>query len=189
MLTEPSPRRRFGSMRWVIAGVLAFTGSLFPADSTAAEPTLEYGVKATFLLNFTKFIEWPPTAFANPDSPLGICILGKDPFGRVLDDIVHGEAVNGHKLIVRRTGEPPPRQACQILFVDPGLSDQARIIESLGSGVLTVGEGDRFIREGGMIAFVVNNRRVRFEINQAAAEKGALKLSSKLLSVARAVVR
>src|SRR5437660_427799 len=78
----------------------------------------EYRVKAAFVLHFTRFVEWPATAFADADSPLEICILGKDPFGRLIDDVVQGESVNGRHLVVRRITEPPPAQRCQVLFMD-----------------------------------------------------------------------
>ncbi len=68
---------------------------------------MEYQVKAAFLLNFTKFIDWPAASFANPDSPITICILGKDPFGPVLDEIVQGETVNSRKVAVQRISQPP----------------------------------------------------------------------------------
>jgi hypothetical protein len=153
----------------------------------AAEPTLEYQVKAAFLLNFTKFVEWSPDAFANAQAPLEICILGRDPFGHVLDDVVQGEVANGRRIQIRRITVPPPAQTCQVLFVDSALKDIRRILGALAPTVLTVSEGEPFIAGGGMIAFVVDNRRVRFDINQTAADNGALKLSSKLLSVARSV--
>jgi hypothetical protein len=152
-----------------------------------ANAPLEYQVKAAFLLNFTKFIEWPPAAFRQPDSPVSICVLGGDPFGSALDQIVSGEVVNGRKVVTQRIKNVPPPQTCQALFVSRLEKDAGKILPGLGSGVLTVGEGENFIRDGGMIAFVIENRRVRFEINQAVAENSGLKLSSKLLSVAKVV--
>lgn len=160
---------------------------LTTADHAAAQPNLEYEVKAAFLLNFTKFIEWPPNAFAAADSPFSICILGKDPFGRALDDTVKGEAVNGRKLLVRRLTAAPAPQSCQIAFIDTTEKALAKDVTAIGPGVLTVSDGDRFIDDGGMIAFVLDNRRVRFDINQSAAQAAGLKLSSRLLSVARSV--
>jgi hypothetical protein len=120
---------------------------------------------------------------------MDICILGKDPFGRILDDLVQGESANGRKLVVRRIAEPPAPQTCQVLFVDPDSKDVKRVLAGVGRGVLTVSEGGRFLHDGGMIALVLDNRRVRFDINQAAAESKGLKLSSKLLSVARSVTQ
>ncbi len=153
----------------------------------AAQASLEYDVKAAFLLNFAKFVDWPPSAFAAPDSPIAICILGKDPFGRGLDDLIQGELVNGRRLTIRRIDRAPSPQACQIIFTQVTGKESSEILTGLGPGVLTVGEGDAFLRGGGIIAFLIENRRVRFAIDQKAAEAADLKLSSKLLAVARLV--
>jgi hypothetical protein len=151
-----------------------------------AQTPLEYQVKAAFLLNFAKFVDWPTSAFENADSPIAICILGKDPFGRAIDDLVQGEAVNGRKLMVRRINQAPAAHTCQIVFTQSG-KEAAGILSGLGPGVLTVGDGESFIHEGGIIAFLIENRHVRFDIDQKAAEVADLKLSSKLLAVARSV--
>jgi len=162
--------------------------ALIPQSRTlAADETLEYQVKAAFLLNFTKFIDWPAAAFAQPDSPISICILGGDPFGSALDQITAGEVVNGRNIAAERIKQAPAPRSCQVLFVAKSEKGSAKLVSGLGPGVLTVGEGESFLREGGMIAFVLDNRRVRFEINQTAAGNAGLKLSSKLLNVAKAV--
>ena len=160
-----------------------------PSSVEAADGLLEYQVKAVFLLNFTKFIEWPPAAFELPDSPIAICILGEDPFGSVIDQVVGGEEVNGRKVVVHRMKRPPEPKACQVLFWGKAERDASKTIGGLGAGVLTVGEGDSFIRDGGIISLVIENRRVQFDVNQKAAESSGLKLSSKLLSAARAVAK
>jgi hypothetical protein len=144
-------------------------------------------VKAAFLLKFGKFVEWPPAVFANSESPIAICILGKDPFGRTIDDLVQGEVVTGRKLIVRRITQAPAAQTCQIVFTQQTGKDTAELLTSLGPGVLTVGEGEDFVRQGGIIGFLLDSRHVRFDIGLKAAELADLKLSSKLLAVARAV--
>src|SRR5215469_5649927 len=133
-------------------GILAFLIlALFPMRSArAVSPVSEYQVEAAFLLNFTKFIQWPETAFADADSPFAICILGDDPFGKILDEVVGGESVNGRKLVVRRIKEPPVGKSCQILFVAASESGRS-VLRGLGNFVLTVGEGEKFIPEGGMI--------------------------------------
>ena len=148
---------------------------------------LEYQVKAAFLLNFTKFVQWPATAFAAADSPIAICVWGNDPFGKVLDQIVAEEVVDGRKVVVRRIKGTPAPHTCQALFVNGTGKEALGSLSALGPGVLTIGEGEGFVRRGGMIAFVVENRRVRFGINESAAEAAGLKLSSKLLNVARSV--
>ena len=153
----------------------------------AADARPEYEIKAAFLLNFTKFVEWPPAAFADSNSLFAICILGRDPFGRTLDDIVEGEVVDGRKLTVRRISETPTRQTCQLVFFAESVRETRHVLSALGPGVLTVGDHENFIRDGGMIGFVIDNRRVRFDINESVAETAGLKLSSKLLNVARSV--
>ncbi len=147
---------------------------------------MEYGVKAAFLLNFTKFIEWPPTAFAQPGAPFTICVLGEDPFGRMLDNIVAGETANGRRLVVERLRRPPV-SGCQVLFVARSEKDPAKILQGAGPGVLTVGETESFLQDGGVIALLLENRRVRFDVNLRAAENSGVTISSKLLNVARSV--
>jgi hypothetical protein len=164
--------------------VTAFGPDLF---SAAADP-LEYRVKAAFLLNFTKFIEWPASAFGNADSSIDICVAGNDPFGSSLDEIVKDEVVNGRKVTVEYIREAPPPRSCQVLF-SGGAGKESKTPIEAEPGVLTVGEGESFIRNGGIIAFVIENNRVRFEINRTAAERAGLRLSSKLLSVAKSVER
>jgi hypothetical protein len=154
--------------------------------SAAADDPLEYRVKAAFLLNFTKFIEWPAAAFGNGESPMAICVVGYNPFGSSLDEIVKDEVVNGRKVAVQYIRQAPPPRSCQVLFSD-GAGKESKAISDAEPGVLTVGEGESFIRDGGMIAFVIDNNRVRFEISQTATERAGLKLSSKLLSVAKSV--
>jgi hypothetical protein len=159
--------------------------SQFSARAAASE-SLEYQVKAAFLLNFARFIEWPPESFKSSDAPLSICILGEDPFDGSLDQIAGGEVVNGRKVTIQRLGSAPLPASCRVLFIGAHNKD-LKIPPDLGPGVLTVGEGEDFIRAGGMIAFVLENRRVRFDINQTAATSAGFKISSKLLSVARNV--
>lgn len=174
------------------AGRLPCFAAILHLLSAAAAPqttdsALEYQVKAAFLLNFTKFIDWPPNAFASAESPITVCILGKDPFGRALDDILQGESVNLRRLAVLRINKAPEPRMCQVLFLESGQKDAPEVLSRLGPGVLTVGEGDRFLREGGMIALIVDGHRIRFDVNQAAAANAGLQLSARLLGVARSV--
>lgn len=157
------------------------------AGSQAAEqPSLEYQVKAAFLLNFTKFVEWPADGFADAVSPISICVTGDTPVELALQQIVAGESVRGRKLAALRAPAEPSK-SCQVLFVSKTEKDVSKLLAGLGRSVLTVGESEGFLADGGMINFVIEDRRVRFDINQKAAANSALKLSSKLFSVARQV--
>ena len=158
------------------------------ASAAPSQPSLEYQVKAAFLLNFAKFIEWAPSEAAPSDSPFAICVIGEDPFGLVIEQIIQGETVNGRKLAVQRitTESPETAKSCQIVYVGK-VQGIKELLSGIGPGVLTVGEGDAFIRDGGMIAFVLDHRRVRFIINLSAARNGQLTLSSRLLAVAKSV--
>jgi hypothetical protein len=186
-MEQVTRRRAFGRDNRCRSSCVAFALALTMQLSHAAGEPLEYQVKAAFLLNFTKFVEWPPVAFDGADSPIAICVLGSDPFGSSLDQIVAEEVVSGRKVVVRRIKRPPQAKLCQALFISMPEKEVLNILSSLGPGVLTIGEGESFVRDGGMIAFVVENHRVRFGINETAAETAGLKLSSKLLSVARSV--
>jgi hypothetical protein len=161
-----------------------------PALAAGDEP-LEYEVKAAFLLNFTKFVQWPATAFADEHSPLAICILGEDPFGSTLNEMVKGEAVNGHELVIQKMGQrirrAPDPKSCQVLYVARSEKEVPKLMAELGPGILTVGEGEKFLQDGGVIAFVIQDRKVRFDIDQTAAAKARLSMSSRLMNVARSV--
>jgi hypothetical protein len=168
--------------------IAAFVFAAPPSLSQEPAVPLEYQVKAAFLLNFTRFVEWPPEVFAAPDSPVTICIQGRDPFGSTLDQIVEGETVGERKVAVERVRRAPSA-GCHVLFIsDPDRSPSAARVGS-GHGVLTVGEGEQFVRQGGIVSFVVDNRRVRFEINYRASTKAGIKISSRLLAIARTVLK
>jgi hypothetical protein len=175
------------SRRLTAALAIGLVPLMLLAPGVRGQQPTEAEVQAAFLMNFTKFIEWPANAFADTNSPFTMCILGKDPFGRALDDLLAGETVGTRNVAVRRMAEAPQAHACQMVFFGGPRGETRAALGSLGAGVLTVGEGDTFLREGGIIAFVIDNRRVRFDINQALAEKNGLKLSSRLLTVARFV--
>jgi hypothetical protein len=151
----------------------------------------EYRVKAAFLFNFAKFVEWPPQAFTNSTDPIRICVLGKDPFGSVLEDAVRDKTAEGRTFLVRQVSGGQPAAGCQILFISS--SERKRLAAILGEikgdGVLTVGETDTFASDGGMINFKIESGRVCLQINVAAAEQSRLHISSKLLSLAQIVKR
>jgi len=183
-----SGRARRSATAILLQLACACVSATYPVRA-ADEQTLEYQVKAAFLLNFTKFVEWPPAAFADEHSPLAICILGEDPFGSTLDEMVKGEAVNGREIVIQRILRAAPRKMCQVLFVPKSEKDVPKILAGVGPGVLTVGETENFLQDGGILAFVIENRRVRFDIHQSAAANAMLTISSRLMTVARSVQR
>jgi hypothetical protein len=149
----------------------------------------EYQVKAAFLYNFVKFVEWPSEARQGVDDPITICVFGEDPFGSLLDDAITNKTVNGHKLAARRVKAGQNARDCQVVFISA--SEKSRvpsILESLkGASVLTVGDTPGFAELGGVINFTMEESRVRFEVNVDAAERAGLKISSKLLNLATIV--
>jgi hypothetical protein len=174
----------------VYAAVFGFVLSVNQLDVSAADqPLTEHQVKAAFLFNFAKFVTWPTDTFPDQNAPLVIGIAGDDPFGDAIDEITRGERVNGHPIVVKRLGADDQLGRCQILFVSSSERKRLRkILESLGNApVLTVGEPDDFALLGGVIRFTKNQYRVGFEINIDAAERSGLRISSKLLSLARIV--
>jgi hypothetical protein len=155
----------------------------------APQAPTEYQIKAAFLYNFVKFVEWPPETLPGNRAPIVVAVLGKDPFGSALDDVILGKVVDGHPIQILRTNSMQDLKACQIAFISP--SEVKRLPEILvglrGSSVLTVGEADHFAQLGGMIQFTLEGNKVRFAINVDAAERARLKVSSKLLSLATVV--
>jgi hypothetical protein len=159
-----------------------------PLPSGAAAPTPgEYEVKAAFLYNFARFVEWPTQAVAG--RPFVIAVYGDDPFGPLLDQTLSGQRVQDQPLELRRIRRVDDAAGVHILFVSASevdhLPDLFKALE--GASVLTVGETDGFAARGGMIGFVVQGKRVRFDVNRAHAARAGLRLSSQLLQVARAV--
>lgn len=173
---------------WVLAVALAacsvgvaartLTG---PSESQRAD---EYKVKAAFLFNFAKFVEWPPQAFSGQGAPLTVCVLGLDPFGSLLDDTLKGRAVAGRPIAVRRIPELEP--GCHVLFISGSerkrlalLTDRLR-----GTSVLTVSEEAGFTTVGGMIELFTAGESVQFNIEPAAVERSGLRASARLIELA-----
>lgn len=142
-------------------------------------------VEAAYLYQFGRYVEWPSDQ-QRANDPFLICVLGADPFGRALDEIIADKVISGRQVAAKRILGPTESQGCQILFVSP--SEDGRLPATLkaleGTGAVTVGRGAQFTRRGGMIAFTFEDRKVRFVVNLAAAEAAGVKLSSQLLRVA-----
>ncbi len=160
------------------------------SSTATAQSAPEYQVKAAFLFNFARFVEWPADAFSSADAPLQVCVLGQDPFGSDFEQVILDKAVNGHRLEVVHPSGVPQARACQILFVASSGKQQVReILQGLRTAsVLTVGDMAGFAKMGGVIDFVLDESRVRFEINLQAAERAHLKLSARLLTVAKLIM-
>jgi len=150
----------------------------------------EYDLKAAFLLNFGRFVEWPSSAFASSASPFVIGIAGEDPLGARIDEVVAGRTIGGRAVEVRRLRDVDESTRCQMVFVSKALP-ASRVAQLLGllkrSSVLTVGESPGFPHRGGVINFILEDGTVRFEVSQSNAERHHLKVSSKLLGLARLV--
>jgi len=173
---------------WLVVSisVLALIGSTTtaPADSPAFS---EYQVKAAFLYNFARFVEWPSNAFPDAQAPILLGVIGEDPFGGALEQVIKGKTVNGRELVLKRLTRQQDLKGFHMLFVS---SSEARhlsqIMESLkGKCVLTIGETEGFAQTGGVINFTLEENKVHFEINVDTAERAHLKISSKLLALAK----
>jgi uncharacterized protein DUF4154 len=166
---------------------LALTLLLFAADGSAAPD--EYRVKAVFLFNFSRFVEWPDSAFAAPDSPFVIGVFGHDPFGPELDEVTNGESVNGRPLQIRRVASVEQARDCQILFIPS--TEQVQLDAILAAldrrSTLTVSDLDGAATRGAMIRLVTDNNRIRLRVNVDSARAAGLTISSKLLRSAEIV--
>lgn len=182
-------RRTGRGLRLTIA---AICWSLLAISSLYAQqkPT-EYQVKAAYLYNFGRFVEWPAKVTPARNDPFTVCVFGQDPFGSTLDATLTGANIGGRNVVARRISSLPETANCQILFLSSAEDKQLnRIIETLDKQpVLTVSDIPQFSQRGGMIQFVLDENNVRFEVNLAAAQHAGLTLSSELLKVAKVVRR
>jgi hypothetical protein len=164
------------------------------AQNTAG--SAEYLIKAGFIYNFANLVQWPSSSFAQADSPIVIVILGEDHFGTTLDRALDGKKVNARSFVIKRAKSISelqrtlgPQKDCQILYVSssemPHLSDAIQMLK--GVPVLTIGETPGFARNGGIINLILEDNKVRFEVNVAAAKDADLNISSRLLALARII--
>jgi hypothetical protein len=171
----------------LVLGLLSVFGMSVAAQASA--PSREYQVKAVFLFNFAQFVDWPPAVFTEESTPLAICVLGSDPFGSYLDDIVRGEQVKSRRLTVQRFRSPEDIRGCQVLFVSR--SEGRNLAKTLASAreidALTVSDADDFAARGGMIQLTTESGKIRIKINVNAAKASSLVISSKLLRSAEIV--
>jgi hypothetical protein len=172
------------AFRWGLVMLALGAGALHAEDVSK-----EYQVKAAFLYNFTKFVEWPAHGFADDAAPIVIAVLGENPFGDELEKLVHDRKVNGRTLHILRTQSAAAARSAHVVFI--GHEDERQFEHELtalhAAGVLTVGESERFAAAGGIVRFTMLDDKVRFEINVAAAERGGLKISAQLQKLAVAI--
>jgi hypothetical protein len=173
----------------ILARLAALTVWLLSAVAGNAQMTGEYRLKALFIYNFAKFVEWPTSAFANPNEPIKLCIVGRDPFGADLDQAVIGKTISSRELLVKRIPKGAEPVGCQVLFLGAGEGRHARqmLAEFASAPVLTVGDSKNFPDGSLLISFCMEAGKVRFNINLDAAERAHLKISSKLLNLAKSV--
>src|SRR5437868_8530842 len=183
--------RRLTSLIVALGMTLNWT-STAGAQAGDASDSSEYLIKAGFIYNFAKFVEWPAAAFSQADSPIVIGVLGADPFGSVLDHIVEDKKIGARGFIVKRYKwgkDLKDLKDCKILFISA--SEKAHIDEILqsvkGLPILTVGETLGFAERGGVIRFTLEDNRVRFEVNVDAAHDADLNISSRLLTLAKII--
>ena len=165
------------------AAVLLCAETLMAANSPVAS---EAQVKAVFLVNFGKYVDWPAAAFPNTNAPITIGVMGTDRFGEELQQEVEGKTINGRSFVIKHLASDSELVGCQILFISHSAGDRLSAILEKASALplLTVGEDTQFARSGGMINFALKNGNVRLAINLAAAKKAGLTISSRLLAVA-----
>ena len=173
--------------RGLFVGSVLIVALATSASTAAAQERLtrEYRIKASFLYNVAKFIEWPERAFAGHDSELVVGILGDDPFGAAIDSY-EGRTVNGRTVVVRRFESHSDLGYCNVLFISSSEQDNLKeVLASLeGSSVLTVSEMDSFAEAGGIIHIVVRRNRIAFRVNVVTSDRAGLRLSSQLLRLA-----
>jgi len=162
------------------------------AEVLDSSDSSEYLIKAGFIYNFAKLVEWPTISFAQPDSPIVIGILGEDPFGATLDKIVADKKINGRGLAVKRlkwSRDLKDLKDCNILFVSTSEKEHIEsVIDAMkGLPILTIGDAPGFAKRGGVMNFVLEDNKVRFEVNVEAAKHADLTISSRLLTLAKIV--
>jgi uncharacterized protein DUF4154 len=176
--------RRFGvdrRHRLTTAAIWILAISKAPAMvMQAREVPLEYQVKAVYLFNFAKFVEWPAEA---QNGPLTICVAGQNPFDDVLNETLRGETVNNRPLVSRVIAAPD--SGCHIVFVPQGAASSPYLQAARSAPILTVGESHDFISHGGIVNFIIEAGKVRFQIDSKAADRADLRISSHLLRLAR----
>jgi hypothetical protein len=191
-MQSQSIKRRLRAALAILPILLA--GVALNAQDTSGSS--EYLIKAGFIYNFANLVQWPSSSFAQSDSPIVIVILGEDHFGSTLDHVLDGKKINSRPFVIKRARsiselqrELGPQKECHILYVSSSeMPHLAEAIQALkGVPALTIGETPGFARNGGIINLILEDNKVRFEVNVKAAKDADLNISSRLLALARIV--
>lgn len=174
-----------GRGRASVGVLIALLWSVAPAAAAPPQAALEYAVKANYLVRFAAFVEWPSRAFAQPRSPVVICVVGRDPFGAALETAARDQTAHGRPLAVRRPGTAEAAAGCHILYV--GRGGQHLVPADVPPRAVLLVTDATTARDRGMIHFVVSGGRVRFHIDLQAASRARLSISSRLLNLALSV--
>jgi hypothetical protein len=175
-----------------VAASLAVASRLDAQGDEPPEINREYAIKAAYLYQFGRYVQWPDQTFADKDSPLVIGVLGTDPFGGVLEEIAHTKRIEGRPILVKHFNSMSEYTPCHILFVTASAGQEqaaAAIQKAQKTHLLLVGEEPEFARNGGTMNFFLDENKVRFEVNTDVAKQEQLRISSKLLSLAKIVPR
>jgi hypothetical protein len=187
----PRPLRRGSAALIFLTGFVLILNLLIEAPFARAQvnSVSEYQLKAAFLFNFAKFVDWPPTAFASSRAPIHFCLLGKDPFGSSLDALIQGKRINDREMDVRRVKKLGDIRVCQVVFIgSSGDMPLSEVFDSLKGGLaVTVGDSADFARRGGEIQLFLEDGRIRFSVNVDAVQRAGLTISAKLLALATIV--
>ncbi len=157
-----------------------------PDQTKPVEPAWAYRIKAAFLYHFAQFSTWPEEALGDVATPIRLCILAKDPFGDALKQL-RGRTVHNRPLEIRHLPAGASARECHVVFMGPmpEWMLQASLAPLKNRPVLTVGEGEDFLKQGGIVRLVEEKNRIQFEINITAARRAGLQLSARLLRLAR----
>lgn len=179
------------SILWGALSILVWSTAISCAGAAGPSPVTESQVRAAYLYNFAKFIEWPEQALSGPNAPILICVLNDVSFESTLREVVSSRSIDGHPVLVAFIPTAADAHPCHILFISSSHNEQARsVIAALrSSGIVTVGETRGFLEEGGIISFALVDGRVQFQVNLKAATQSGLHISARLLGIATRVIQ
>jgi hypothetical protein len=166
----------------LVTGLLSSLSSLASAESEAQ-------VKAAFLFNFARYVEWPPAAFGSETAEIRLCVIGESDFQQVVSESVSGRSVGQRPVAVEKVEDLDAAEACHLLFLGAGVVWPPSVVADRlgGHAVFTISDQPGFAADGGVANFILVDQKIRFEINPSAARRAGLKISSSLLRLAKLV--